>query len=306
MALYIVLTSLLVISILINLFMYRRTSRVLDRIDNMVDQAIDGQFEERNFSEEKLSRIESKTKQYIAKCENEREQIISDRENIESIVSDISHQTKTPISNIKLYTQLLNETAELDAESEEILSQIETQTDNLSFLVTSLVKTSRLETGIISLNPAENSVNEFVGNLYDSFEAKAAAENKKLKLNIGEDHVSFFDSKWTGEALSNIIDNAIKYTDENGTIMISTRQYPSFIRIDVSDDGIGINKNEQNDIFKRFYRSQDVSDKQGVGLGLYLARQILQMEGGYVKVESQKGKGTTFSVFLPVREFFQN
>lgn len=301
-----ILIVALVVSILISIIMYRRASTTLDKIDNMITQALDGDFEEKNFSEEKLSRIESKTKQYIAKVENVSTQLEEDRESIKGIVSDISHQTKTPIANIKLYTQLLSENVELDSESAAILNQLETQTDNLSFLVSSLVNISRLETGIIKFNPTRNSVNSFVQSLYDRFYARAEAEERSLELVLGEDSKACFDFKWTTESFSNIIDNALKYTEKGGRIIISTHEYPSFIRIDVSDDGIGISEKEQNDVFKRFYRSQDVATKQGVGLGLYLSRQIIQMEGGYIRLSSEKGKGTTFSVFLPIREFFQN
>lgn len=301
-----ILIVALVVSILISIIMYRRASTTLDKIDNMITQALDGDFEEKNFSEEKLSRIGSKTKQYIAKVENVSTQLEEDRESIKGIVSDISHQTKTPIANIKLYTQLLSENVELDSESAAILNQIETQTDNLSFLVSSLVNISRLETGIIKFNPTRNSVNSFVQSLYDRFYARAEAEERSLELVLGEDSKACFDFKWTTEAFSNIIDNALKYTEKGGRIIISTHEYPSFIRIDVSDDGIGISEKEQNDVFKRFYRSQDVATKQGVGLGLYLSRRIIQMEGGYIRLSSEKGKGTTFSVFLPIREFFQN
>ena len=107
-----------------------------------------------------------------------------------------------------------------------------------------------------------------------------------------------FDSKWTTEALANIVDNAVKYT-EHGTITISAVSYEMFARIDISDTGAGISESEQSKIFTRFYRSKNVREQEGVGIGLYLARQIISGESGYIKVASGPRKGSTFSVFLP-------
>ena len=112
------------------------------------------------------------------------------------------------------------------------------------------------------------------------------------------DSFAVFDFKWTAEALANIVDNALKYT-EHGTITISAVSYEMFARIDISDTGSGIPENEQAKIFARFYRSKSVQEQEGVGIGLYLARQILSGEDGYIKVTSALGKGSTFSVFLP-------
>ena len=114
------------------------------------------------------------------------------------------------------------------------------------------------------------------------------------------DAFAVFDFKWTAEALANIVDNAIKYT-EHGTITISTVNYEMFTRIDISDTGSGIPENEQAKIFSRFYRSNAVQEQEGVGIGLYLARQIISGESGYIKVASVPGKGSTFSIFLPER-----
>ena len=120
-----------------------------------------------------------------------------------------------------------------------------------------------------------------------------------MTLKLGETEISAkFDSKWTKEALENIVDNAIKYT-QNGAITISVTAYEMFVRIDVADSGMGIEEEEQAKIFARFYRSQAVREQEGVGIGLYLAREIITNEGGYIKVTSERGKGSLFSVFLP-------
>ena len=131
----------------------------------------------------------------------------------------------------------------------------------------------------------------------EQYAAKASEKGLSLQLQ-DTDAFAVFDFKWTAEALANIVDNAIKYT-EHGTITISAVSYEMFARIDISDTGSGIPETEQAKIFARFYRSNSVQKQEGVGIGLYLARQIISGEGGYIKVASVPGKGSTFSIFLP-------
>ena len=286
-----------------SLIIYIRTSGILGRIDRMLDQAISGEFSETDFSEERMSRLETKTHRYLAKGRTAQKQIEAERAAVKTIVSDISHQTKTPIANMLLYTELLKENVSLDDEGRELVSRIEEQTGKLSFLISSLVKTSRLESGIISLVPSENSVQELLEELYAVFRPQAESCGRNLELDLrdnGESELTaVFDRRWTMEALSNIVDNALKYTEKNGTVTISAVQYPMFARVDITDDGIGISEEESSRVFGRFYRSQQAADKPGVGIGLYLAREIISREGGYIRLDSELGQGATFSVFLP-------
>lgn len=280
-------------------FAYIKTQRTMIRMDEMVESAVSGTFSEKRFSEERMSRLESKMYRYINKGETGRAQIEREKENIESLISDISHQTKTPLANILLYTQLLSESSRLSDEDKKIAEQIESQTEKLSFLISSLVKTSRLETGIIAVSPADQDTEGLIRQLTDDY--MPAAEQKNITLILGENAAgsAVFDYKWTMEALANIVDNAIKYTPCGGTITLSASEYSMFARIDISDTGIGMTEEETAAVFRRFYRSPEVSNEKGVGIGLYLAREILEREGGYIKVTSKKGRGSTFSVFLP-------
>lgn len=280
-------------------FAYIKMQKALNRLDEMVESAVSGTFSEKRFSEERMSRLESKMYRYINKGETGRAQIEREKKNIESLISDISHQTKTPLANISLYTQLLGESSRLSDQDRNITEQIENQTEKLSFLISSLVKTSRLETGIIAVNPSEQDTGGLLRQLTEDY--MPAAEQKNITLVLGENAAgsAFFDYKWTMEAIANIIDNAIKYTPCGGTITLSASEYNMFARIDISDTGIGITEEETATVFQRFYRSPEVSDEKGVGIGLYLAREIVEREDGYIKVSSEKGKGSTFSVFLP-------
>lgn len=272
-----------------------RTARTFTALDKMLDSAIDNTFSESTFTEKKLSKLESKMYRFLRSGSTALRQINSEKDSIKTLIADISHQTKTPISNILLYSQLLKEIPDLA--DNEIVSQIEKQTEKLSFLISSLIKTSRLENGIINVSPRENSVNQLI----ESLDYKNAAEAKGICYStaLDREYTAVFDFKWKLEAISNLVDNAVKYTPAGGAITISAREYEMFVRVNISDTGIGISEDETAKIFTRFYRSSAVSDEKGVGIGLYLAREILTREGGYIKVSSEQGNGSVFSVFLP-------
>lgn len=277
--------------------LYRYTSKMLSTLDKMIDSAIDDTFTEHTFTEKKLSKIESKTYRYLSSGNTSLRQINAEKDSIKTLISDISHQTKTPVSNILLYSQLLKESPCLDDSTRRLASQIEEQTEKLSFLTASLIKASRLENGIINVTPKENSIRKLV----ECVDCSDAADAKGIRWQIDPipDCSAVFDFKWTLEAISNIVDNAVKYTPAGGAITISAREYEMFARIDIADTGIGMSEEETAKIFTRFYRSPEVRDERGVGIGLYLAREIVAKEGGYIKVTSSKGTGSVFSVFLP-------
>lgn len=277
---------------------YVRTERLLKRLDGMLDSAICHTFREEQFTESELSRLEAKMYRFLSAEKTIGRQREEERNGVKSLVSDISHQTKLPVSNILLYTQLLREREDLDGTVQGILSQMENQADKLAFLVSSLVKASRLENGIVEVRRKENSVKELLEGLDGT-----AAEKKGIAFTVGEvtDVTALFDRKWTEEALGNMVDNAVKYTPKGGAVRISAKEYELFVRIDIADTGIGMDEGETAEIFRRFYRSPAVSEEKGVGIGLYLAREIITREGGYIRVASNPGEGSVFSVFLPRR-----
>lgn len=287
----------ILILLVVIVVLYTQTSHILSQLDKMLDNAIDNTFTESTFTEEKLSRIESKMYRYLSSGNTSLKQINAEKDSIKTLIADISHQTKTPISNILLYSQLLKEIPDLDDNTRRIASQIEEQTEKLSFLTASLIKTSRLENGIINVIPKENSIKKLI----ESIDYRDAADEKSIHYIITPvpECTAVFDFKWTLEAVSNIVDNAVKYTPTGGTITISAKEYEMFTCIMVADTGIGMSEEETARIFARFYRSPEVSDERGVGIGLYLAREILTKESGYIKVSSEKGTGSVFSVFLP-------
>lgn len=180
----------------------------------------------------------------------------------------------------------------------EITSTIIEQTDKLDFLIQSLIQLSRMESGIIKVRPEISEISVMLNKAWQQY--ASAASQKNIIFTIPETRLTaYFDIKWTSEAVGNIIDNALKYTEENGYIKIDVSEYSFFVRIDISDNGIGIDSKEIPRIFTRFYRSFSVSDLPGTGTGLYLSREIIKAQNGYIKVSSKPGKGSIFSVFLP-------
>lgn len=276
-------------------YFYRREKKLLTRLSDMVEQAIDGSLSQREISEEKVSALENSLKRYLDEWQITGEEQKQQNLKIQELISDISHQTLTPISNLQLYSQLLKEQQKEPSPELETICE---ETEKLDFLIQSLVKLSRMENGIIAVRPQRTSVSELLTGIKERYIAKA--EEKKITFTVSETkETAFFDGKWTEEALGNIVDNAVKYTPEGGRIQIRAEAYSFFTRIDVEDSGIGMKETELNKIFSRFYRSFDVADEPGVGIGLYLAREIIQAQKGYIKVASEKGKGSLFSVFLP-------
>ena len=298
-ALYITAIISILISVISFLYIRKKEKSNFQIMDKMLDSAINNSFNPTTYDETRLSSLASKLNRFLIISNSSRKNIDEERTKIKELVSDISHQTKTPIANILLYAQLLQEQNGLSEQAQKLTGEILIQSEKLSFLIQSLVKLSRLETGIISMNPIASSIDELINNSVKAVRQKVEEKNTALKISTQENMKACFDPKWTEEAIINILDNAAKYTQNGGMISISTTKYELFTRIDIKDNGIGIEKNEINQIFQRFYRSQAVNQHEGVGIGLYLAREIISAEGGYIKVISEEGKGSTFSVFLP-------
>ncbi len=223
-----------------------------------------------------------------------------EKENVQALVTDISHQVKTPLSSIKLFnTMLLNGDAD-ETEAKEFLSRSRDEINRLEWLTGSLIKISRLESGMIELVQENRSLNETVRSAMEGVAQKACEKSISIELNAERDFYALHDPKWTCEAIFNILENGVKYTGSGGRILLQVVETEFFIRLDITDNGIGIPKEEFNDIFKRFYRgrSETVRKTEGSGVGLYLARKILEEQGGSIIVGSAPGSGTRFSLFL--------
>ena len=261
-----------------------------------LDRSIGGEIQDTAYDEsmdmavtERLNRIVQISGMNQGKAEKE-------RDIIKSLISDISHQVRTPLTNIMLYVGLLKE-QDLDSDTELLVDKIGKQSEKLEFFMKELVKSSYAEQEMISIYPQIMSVEEILHTACQIVELAAL----KKKINIVQEETDVLccaDKKWTTEALGNVLDNAIKYSPENSQIKVKVVPYESFVCIQVQDQGCGIKEEEQGMIFERFYRSESVSSEPGFGIGLYLVREVLSKQGGYVKIKSQIGKGSTVQLYL--------
>lgn len=275
-------------------------------LNRMLDDAAAGTFRESDYNETELSRLESKWMRFLSASTLSQANLEQERRSIQGLVSDISHQVKTPIANLRLYEDILEE--RLDGDDRELVRHLIRETELLEFLIHSLVKISRLESGTIQLSPEIQPLAPLLADAQERVESKCIKKNVTLDSTGQKDNIfACFDRKWTAEALYNILDNAVKYTPPGSTVTVRTEEYPMFVRIRIADQGPGVTEDEIPHLFERFYRSPRFHEKEGVGLGLYLSREIIRKEGGYIKVcampgqspaISEAGHGAEFSVYL--------
>ena len=274
-----------------------RTARTIRRLEDMLTAAMNGSFSAETFDESRLSSLESRLARYLTASALSERNVREQKDQISALISDISHQTKTPVANLQLYAQLLSEQP-LSPQGKDCAAAISAQAEKLQTLIEALVKTSRLETGILALHPQLGEITPVVERAAAQYAPKAAEKGIILTTRQTEGS-AVFDLKWTEEAVCNLLDNALKYTPSGGTVTVEVKNYELFSAIRMIDTGPGIPEGEQAKIFGRFYRASGTYQTEGVGIGLYLTRQIAERQGGYVKVESAPGKGSVFSLFLP-------
>lgn len=276
----------------------------LARFSDDICRTVDALMEEREpehlqpYEETATSKVQGKLLHYYEKMMDARRESEEAKATIQALVSDISHQVKTPVANIQLYGSILR-AHELPREKQlEFLDLMAAQTEKLDFLMQSLVKMSRLETGTFDLHVQDAPLAETIAQAMSTVWNKAEAKAIGIAVTCEPQLLVRHDPKWTAEALANILDNAVKYTPPGGSITITVRPWQFYTRIDIADTGIGIDEAHYHDVFRRFYRGEDVAAEEGVGLGLYLARGIITRQNGYITVKSEKGQGSMFSIFL--------
>ena len=288
---------------LLVLFFGKRLSHLTSNLCRTLDNMIDGneELQKSNDSETLFARINHRLIRLYEIMQKNRHKIDMERQELQMLISDISHQVKTPVSNLQMVTDTLLTKPVSEEERMDFLQGIRSQTDKLDFLFQALVKTSRLETGAIRLEKKDSSLFHTLAQAMSSI--VYAAEKKEIAVSVDcpENLIISHDSKWTSEALFNLLDNAVKYTPAGGKIAVSVVLWEMYVEIKVTDTGKGISESNQAAIFRRFYREEEVHEQQGVGIGLYLAREIVTRQGGYIKVVSEPGKGSEFSIMLPTK-----
>ncbi len=263
----------------------RRNQRIFDRFE----QILTGKSAD-HIADEHLTPTERKLITRLCELETREARIQDGYKRISSLVADIAHQSKTPLSSILMYTEL--------SENGGI---IRTQTEKLTFLMDSLTKLAKCEGGLIAENlvPKENSVKILLRQVIEDNYASADEKNIDIRCDVPDGLTARFDLRWTAEAVGNILDNAVKYSPQGSTVTISACTYDMFVRIDITDHGVGIPEEELCNIWKRFWRGKNAESANGVGIGLYLTANILNTEGGRVSAKSDEN-GSTFTVFLPI------
>ena len=273
----------------------------LPAFSDMLCRMIQGNAADLEFAEEEslFYKISHRLSRLYDIMRANRQSIAREREDLQELISDVSHQVKTPIANLKMIATTLLERDIQRQKQREFLSAMGGQLDKLDFLMQALIKTSRLETGIISLEKKKQPIYDTLASALGGILLNAEKKNIEVLVHCPESIEVTHDKKWTGEALFNILDNAVKYTPEGGKIRVNAEKLEMYLKIDISDNGKGIPEKHHAEIFKRFYRESEVHDMDGIGIGLYLTREIITMQSGYVKVTSSSQMGATFSVFLP-------
>lgn len=279
------------------------TRKVLRRLNEMLDSAMDGNFEEYAYEETELSKIETKWMRFLSSSNLARKNIEKEKSNLQGLVSDISHQTKTPVANMRLYAELLEEGLTRENPDKEqllfMVGEMKEQAERLEFLIQALTKMSRLETNLVAVQPIRQPIEPLISQAVAQIRPKAEACEISLKVQGNLQITACYDRKWSIEALYNLLDNAVKYSPKGSRVQVLVQEYSLYCQVCVEDEGIGITEEEIPKVFQRFYRGRQVQQKTGVGIGLYLTREIIKKQKGYVKIKSQPGQGSQISLFLP-------
>lgn len=300
---FMILASTIILTIFIlgmDLLHLRYTNHLLEKLSHLIDSLINHAntpvYSE--FEDTLLSRLQSQVIKLSGIMHAQNKNIQLEKDEIKSFISDLSHQIKTPVAALKMFAELLQDPELTQEQHQEYLQILQDTLNKLTFLTDSMIKMSRLESGVIHLRPEPLNLNDILLQAFKQIHPLAVQKNIEITFESTHEIHLCLDHNWTTEAILNILDNAIKYTPSGGNVNVSIQEYESFVRIDIKDTGIGIPETEMATIFKRFYRGKGSIGKDGIGLGLYLSRKIITDQGGYIKVQS-KEKGSTFSVFLP-------
>lgn len=278
------LVGVLLVLFSITAYKYIDLKRQVRELSAYIDEAIDGNLEISDFDEKEFSKIKSKLIKFLYANQVREYKLNTEKNKTRDLIADISHQTKTPITNISLYISLLE-----NDPKDEYIEIIKYELDKLKFLIDTLVKSSRLETDIIVLQKSQANLSDLVSNVLREF--KEPLENKNIKVSFSQEDCIFdLDERWLREAIHNLIDNAIKYSPPNSTINISV--YKSYLNynLDIDNPCQDLTEDDLPKIFERFYRGKNSVAKDGLGLGLFIVKEIIEKHGGSLKASLNKDR----------------
>ncbi len=230
------------------------------------------------------------------RAQNEKEQQM--KTFLKDTISDISHQLKTPLAALHMYTEIIAEEPDHRETVERFSGKTMQSLERMEQLVQTLLKVSRIDAGSIVFRKEKQSVSGLVADAIEDLSVRARMEGKQLLLKGDLQEEVVCDREWTREAIANLVKNALDHTDVGGVITVFWERSPAMFRLSVTDDGCGIDEEDMHHIFKRFYRSKRDSDRQGIGLGLSLAKSIVEGQGGILSVNSTPGEGAAFTIIF--------
>ncbi|MDU2374538.1 MAG: ATP-binding protein [Peptoniphilus harei] len=265
----------------------------MSELSDYIDKAFDGNLEITEFDEKELSKIKSKLIKFLYASQVKEAKINTEKSKTKDLIADISHQTKTPITNLSLYISLLE-----DDPKDEYIEIIKYELNKLEFLIQNLVKSSRLESDIISLQKHQANLKDIVDDVLREF--KVILDEKNISINLKDEDLLFaVDERWLKEAIHNLVDNAIKYSPKGSTINISI--YKSYLNynLDIENECKDLSEETLPKIFERFYRGKNSVSKDGLGLGLFIAREIIEKHDGNIRASLDENR-IKFSVDFPL------
>lgn len=299
--LFTVFTFLLLICVFI-LFctIFHKLTLFTRELHKTLDSMIEGTYfsPDEKYDETLLSQINHHLGRLYSILENTKNSVNAKKVQLQQLISDISHQLKTPMTTLRLTESAMEKAITKPQELQTLFHTNTAHLNKLEFLISSLVKISRLETGVIKLSPSYQTIGDTILMALENIVLAADQKNIQITFNYSENFKAYHDSKWTSEALYNILDNAVKYTNENGHISIELFTLENYTKIAITDSGIGIKESEIPKLFQRFYRSPSVKNFPGVGVGLHLAQDIISRQYGFIHVFSTLHVGSTFEVWL--------
>lgn len=287
----------LAVAVLLRWYLVTYTKRLLFCLDEML--AGKDYIEIEDEKELLMAKVETKLLQVYGLLKQQKLQSQKDKQILETIISDISHQIKTPITNVRIYLGLLQREELAREHRMKFMEQLEGQVDRLDTLMGSMIEMSRMETGMIQVKPVYQSLLPLMEETVCQAAPKAEEKQIQMQLDCSPRLKAVFDKKWTLEALGNLMDNGVKYTKPGGRLLLAADTTDFFVRIRIEDTGKGILEKHYTEIFKRFYREEDVQQEEGAGIGLFLAQEIIRKQKGYIDVKSKVGEGSVFSIYLP-------
>jgi len=277
---------------------FKKQNQVMEQAVSQINAYLDGDHNARIECDDEgeLYRLFHTVNSLAAVLNAHADNELREKEFLKNTISDISHQLKTPLAALNIYNGLLQDgDMELSA-VKEFADLSEQELDRIETLVQNLLKITKLDAGAIVLEKATENVADMMRDIELHFAYRARQEKKEIILS-GSDHLSLFcDRDWLNEAIDNIVKNAFDHTESGATIRVAWKELPSGVQIVITDNGCGIHPEDIHHIFKRFYRSRFSKDKQGIGLGLPLAKAIVEAHNGTIEVDSELGIGTTFTL----------